>query len=130
MTHLTRVVEVGRKRIGRESIAKVGRCPPSSAKMLSLVFGQRFRNRKRLDPRPDQVISLRFERVGLGIPSLPLAVDDVYLVQTPEKQKKDCELQRENRGVPLFTSPTLNISRIEEGKRGFVFRESKLERNE
>ena len=89
VTHLSSVVDVVRVRIGRESVAKVGRSPASSAKMLSLVFGQRFRNRKWLGPRPDQVASLRFERVGLGIPSRPLAVGDVYLVQTPKKVRKE-----------------------------------------
>ena len=98
LTHLSRVVEVVGRRIGRESVAKVGRSPPSSAKMLSLVFGQRFRNQKRLDPRPDQVVSLWLERVGLGIPSLPLAIDDDHLASTPEKQERMCELQRGNRG--------------------------------
>ena len=52
--------------------------------LLSQFFGQRFRSRRRLDPRPDQVVSSRLERVGLGIPSRPLAVDDLYLVQAPE----------------------------------------------
>ena len=89
MTHLSRVVKVARKGIGRENVHEVGRPPPSSAKMLSLVFGQLFRNQEGLDPRPDQVISLWLERVRLGIPSLPLAVDDVYPVQTPEKVRKE-----------------------------------------
>ena len=43
--------------------------------VLSLVFRQRFRSPKWLDPRPDRVVSLRHERVGLGIPSRPLAVN-------------------------------------------------------
>ena len=105
MTHLSRVVEVVRKRIGRESVAKVGRSPPSSAKMLSLVFGQLFRSPKRFDPRPDQVVAFGLERVGLGIPSRPLAVGDVYYVQATEKQAGRCELQRGNRGVaPVYLS--------------------------
>ena len=66
--------------------------------MLSLVFGQLFRSLKQLDPRPDQVVSLWLERVGLGIPSRPLAVDDACLVLTPEKRVRKCELQRGNRG--------------------------------
>ena len=55
---------------------------------LSPVFGELFRSPKRFDPRPDQVVAFRLERAGLGIPSLPLAIDDVYLVQTPEKVRK------------------------------------------
>ena len=94
MTHPSRVVEVVGRRIGRESVAKVGRSPPSSAKMLSLVFGKRFRSPKRFDQRPDQVVVFGLERVGLGIPSRPLAVGDVYYVQAPEKQAGRCEIQK------------------------------------
>ena len=43
--------------------------------LLSLVFRQLFKSPKWLDPRRDQVVSLRLERVGLGIPSRPLAVN-------------------------------------------------------
>ena len=82
--------------------------------MLSLFFGQLFRSPKWLDPRPDQVVSLWLERVGLGIPSRPLAVGGVNLVQAPEKQaERGVNYKGEIEGVPLFTSPTLNISRIE-----------------
>ena len=82
--------------------------------MLSLIFGQLFRSPKWLDPRPDQVVSLRLERVGLGIPSRPLAVGGVNLVQAPKKQaERGVNYKGETEGVPLFTPPTLNISRIE-----------------
>ena len=82
--------------------------------MLSLFFGQLFRSPKWLDPRPDQVVSLRLERVGLGIPSRPLAVGGVNLVQAPEKKaERGVNYKGETKGVPLFTSLTLNISRIE-----------------
>ena len=47
----------------------------AACEVLSQFFGQRFRSPEWLDPRPDQVVSLRLERVGLGIPSRPLAVN-------------------------------------------------------
>ena len=84
---------------------------------MSLVFGKLFRSLKRFDPRPDQVVAFGLERVGLGIPSRPLAVDDDCLVSTPESKKRSVNYKGETEGVPLFTSPTLNISRIEVGKR-------------
>ena len=85
---------------------------------MSLVFGQQFRSPKRFDPRPDQVVAFGIERVGLGIASRPSAVDDVCLVSIPEKWEENVNYKEETEGVPLFTSPTLNISRIEVGKRG------------
>ena len=45
------------------------------------------------------MVSLQLERVGLGIPSRPLAVDEAHLVLIPEKQQRVRELQRGNRGV-------------------------------
>ena len=73
--------------------------------VLSLIFGQLFRSPEWLDPRPDHVVSLRLERVGLGIPSRPLAVGEAHLVSIPEKQERDCELQRGNRGgAPVYLS--------------------------
>ena len=81
---------------------------------MSLFFGQLFRSPKWLDPRQDQVVALWLERVRLGIPSHPLAVGGVNLVQAPEKQaERGVNYKGETEGVPLFTSPTLNISRIE-----------------
>ena len=66
------------------------------------------------------MVSLRLERVGLGIPSRTLAVVGVNLVQAPEKQaERGVNYKGETEGVPLFTSPTLNISRIEVVCRGF-----------
>ena len=88
-------------------------------RLLSLFFGQRFRSPKWLHPRPDQVVSLRLERVGRGIPSRPLAVGGVDLVQAPEKQaERGVNYKGETEGVPLFTSPMLNISGIEVDYRG------------
>jgi hypothetical protein len=55
-THLSRVVEVAKMWNGRESALR-SVVPPSSAKMLSPFFGQRFRSHRRLDPRPDQMVS-------------------------------------------------------------------------
>ena len=66
----------GRIRVVEGCVAKVGRCLLSSAKMFSLVFGQLFKSLKQSDPRPDQEVSLRVERVGLGIPSRPLVLND------------------------------------------------------
>ena len=47
------------------------------------------------------------------------------------KHRKECvNYKGETEGVPLFTSPTLNISRIEVEYRGFKCLEAKEERNE
>ena len=85
---------------------------------MSFVFGQRFKSLKQLDPRPDRVISFWLERVGLGIPGHLLAWMSVAFVGTPEIRGKHVNYKGKTEGVPLFTSPTLNISRLEVGKRG------------
>ena len=51
---------------------EVEKSPPFSAKILSLVFGKRFRDFERFDPRPDQVVAFEPERPELDIPSSSL----------------------------------------------------------
>ena len=85
---------------------------------MSLVCGQLFRSLKRFDPRPDRVVAFGLDRVGLGIPSRPIAWILIELAGTPEIREKHVNYKWEREGMPLFTSPTLNIMRIEVECRG------------
>ena len=81
--------------------------------MLSLIFGQQWRSSERFDPMSDQVVAFKLERPELGVPSSSLAVNDLPRPPRYSEIEGKVNYKLETEGLPLFTSLTLNIRRIE-----------------